>query len=98
MRSRLMAVLACAFTVLFLTAAPQAGHARANPLADAFAEAAAAHDVPRDLLVALAYAGPASTTTTASPAPIAAITSSCTGTIQFSVPSPSKRAAESGRL
>ncbi|SDQ57870.1 N-acetylmuramoyl-L-alanine amidase [Thermostaphylospora chromogena] len=56
MRSRLMAVLACAFTVLFLTAAPQAGHARANPLADAFAEAAAAHDVPRDLLVALAYA------------------------------------------
>src|SRR5690606_25628080 len=56
MRSRLMAVLACAFTVLFLTAAPQAGHARANPLADAFAKAAAAYDVPRDLLVALAYA------------------------------------------
>ncbi|MDH2428329.1 N-acetylmuramoyl-L-alanine amidase [Sphaerisporangium sp. TRM90804] len=54
--SRLSAVVACALAALFTLAAAPAGAARDVPLNEAFARAAAAHDVPRDLLVALAYA------------------------------------------
>ncbi|MGC5011344.1 N-acetylmuramoyl-L-alanine amidase [Streptosporangium sp. DT93] len=70
-RRRPAAVLSAVLTVLLLTPAqtadaratgvPSAGSPAessraASPLADAFARAAAAYDVPRDLLVALAYA------------------------------------------
>ncbi|MBB6545301.1 N-acetylmuramoyl-L-alanine amidase [Nonomuraea rubra] len=62
-RTRLVAALATSILALApLTAAQpawsqtQAAAVKETPLAAAFAKAAAAHDVPRDLLVALAYA------------------------------------------
>ncbi|MDP9867810.1 MULTISPECIES: golvesin C-terminal-like domain-containing protein [Streptosporangium] len=55
-RTRLAAITTCLLTALLVLAGRPASAAPADPLADAFARAAAAYDVPRDLLVALAYA------------------------------------------
>lgn len=56
-RTRLVALVAAALTsLLVLAGQPALAVARGNPLAEAFAKAAAEHDVPRDLLVALGYA------------------------------------------
>ncbi|WP_329082939.1 golvesin C-terminal-like domain-containing protein [Streptosporangium sp. NBC_01469] len=53
---RSAAILSAVLAVLLLAPAQAASARSAGPLADAFARAAAAYDVPRDLLVALAYA------------------------------------------
>ncbi|MFI6886648.1 N-acetylmuramoyl-L-alanine amidase [Streptosporangium canum] len=53
---RLAVVLTATMTILLGVLAQGASAAPADPLARAFARAATAHDVPRDLLVALAYA------------------------------------------
>ncbi|WP_433235199.1 N-acetylmuramoyl-L-alanine amidase [Streptosporangium sp. CA-135522] len=55
-RTRLAAIATCLLTALLVLAGRPANAAPADPLAGAFADAAAARDVPRDLLVALAYA------------------------------------------
>ncbi|WP_049560613.1 golvesin C-terminal-like domain-containing protein [Nonomuraea sp. SBT364] len=56
-RTRLVALTAAVITSLMVLAGqPALAHQAANPLSDAFDRAAAAHDVPRDLLVALGYA------------------------------------------
>ncbi|MEU7459570.1 amidase, partial [Streptosporangium roseum] len=56
-RSRRMAVTSAGLLVAVLSVfSPPASAAPADPLADAFADAAATYEVPRDLLVALAYA------------------------------------------
>ncbi len=51
---------------------PAAATAAADPVSGAFAEAAATYEVPRDLLVSLAYAETHLDGTPASPAPAAA--------------------------
>ncbi|GAA4192958.1 hypothetical protein GCM10022252_35200 [Streptosporangium oxazolinicum] len=53
---RSAAILSAVLAVLLLAPVQVAGARSAGPLADAFARASAAYDVPRDLLVALAYA------------------------------------------
>ncbi|MCA2185947.1 golvesin C-terminal-like domain-containing protein [Nonomuraea cavernae] len=55
-RTRLAALVATALTALLVTGAPPALAAKEAPLPAAFDRAAAEHDVPRDLLVALGYA------------------------------------------
>ncbi|QFY13581.1 amidase [Nonomuraea phyllanthi] len=56
-RTRLAALATSILAVLLIVAGqPAMAAAEENPLEDAFAKAAAAQDVPRDLLVALAYA------------------------------------------
>ncbi|GAA3817277.1 hypothetical protein GCM10022226_42460 [Sphaerisporangium flaviroseum] len=55
LRSRLAAIATCALTALLVLAGGPATAAPADPLETAFADAATAQDVPRDLLVALAY-------------------------------------------
>ena len=55
-RKRLAALVASVLAALLVLAGQPPSPRQDDPLADAFARAAAAHDVPRDLLVALAYA------------------------------------------
>ncbi|MFC5813911.1 golvesin C-terminal-like domain-containing protein [Nonomuraea harbinensis] len=55
-RTRLVALVAATLSTLLVLAVQPALAERGTPLSDAFAKAAAAHDVPRDLLVALGYA------------------------------------------
>ncbi|MCG5217766.1 golvesin C-terminal-like domain-containing protein [Streptosporangium soli] len=55
-RTRLVAILACLAAALLVLAGRPAVAVADEPLAGAFDRAASAHDVPRDLLVALAYA------------------------------------------
>ncbi|SDK69943.1 N-acetylmuramoyl-L-alanine amidase [Nonomuraea maritima] len=55
-RTRSAALAGCLLAVLLVAARPAWSEARDAPLPAAFAKAAAAYDVPRDLLVALAYA------------------------------------------
>ncbi|MFF5112290.1 N-acetylmuramoyl-L-alanine amidase [Streptosporangium sp. NPDC000509] len=53
---RSAAILSAVLALLLLAPAQTASARSAGPLADAFARASAGYDVPRDLLVALAYA------------------------------------------
>ncbi|MEV0419175.1 amidase, partial [Streptosporangium canum] len=56
-RSRRVAVTSAGLLVAVLSVfSPPASAAPADPMADAFAGSAATYEVPRDLLVALAYA------------------------------------------
>ncbi|WP_326822200.1 N-acetylmuramoyl-L-alanine amidase [Streptosporangium sp. NBC_01756] len=56
MSCRLTVILSATLTILLGVLGQSASAAPAAPLTDAFARAATAYDVPRDLLVALAYA------------------------------------------